>query len=51
MKFKAKMPFGKYQGELLSVIAKADRSYLLWLLNSKVNINMSLRADIKEVLK
>lgn len=46
------MPFGKYTGEELSVIALADRSYLLWILNNgKIELTTTLREAIKEALR
>lgn len=45
----SKMPFGKYRGELVGTIAKAEPNYLKFLLGSKNPINLS--PEVLEFLK
>ncbi|KIM11518.1 MAG: DNA polymerase III subunit epsilon [Sulfuricurvum sp. PC08-66] len=42
--------FGKYKGRALAEIAKADKSYLDWLLNEKKDMDEDLRYSIQKAM-
>lgn len=45
----SKMPFGKYKGEYVEVIAKGDPGYLRWMLGRERPLNVL--PDVLEYLK